>query len=126
MPPFAELEKILLTNRLKANIMGNVRGKANPDSPLGEPQHIAFVPNQSIANILTIVKRNQIGGAKLNVQKIKELCDARGLNFSQLEKAVGLGNGTIGKWKDSSPRVDGAKRVADFLGVTIDELVKEE
>lgn len=106
--------------------MGNVRGKANPDSPLGEPQHIAFVPKQSIANFLIIVKRDQIGGAKLNVRKIKELCDARGINFSQLEKAVGLGNGVIGKWKDSSPRVDGVKRVADYFGVTIDELMKEE
>ena len=48
------------------------------------------------------------------------------MNFSKLEKAVGLGNGVIGKWQNSSPRVDSVKLVADFFGVTVDDLLADK
>lgn len=60
----------------------------------------------------------------MNIQRIQQLCEANGMNFSKLEKAVGLGNGVIGKWQNSSPRVDSVKLVADFFGVTVDDLLK--
>lgn len=44
----------------------------------------------------------------------------------QLEKTCGLGNGTVSGWKNGNPRVDLLIRVADFFGITIDELLKEE
>lgn len=54
---------------------------------------------------------------------IRALCKERKTSLFALEKAVGLGNGTIGKWKDASPRLDSLKRVADYFGVTVDDLL---
>lgn len=56
---------------------------------------------------------------------IRALCKEHGTSLFALEKSVGLGNGTIGKWNDASPRADGLKRVADYFGVTVDALLKE-
>lgn len=40
----------------------------------------------------------------------------------------GIGNGTIGGWKTygSIPRVDTVKKIADYFGVTVDDLLKEK
>lgn len=58
---------------------------------------------------------------------ISNLCLEWDISISALEKAVGIGNGVIGKWgKDCrSPRVENVKRVADYFGVTVDELLSE-
>ena len=56
---------------------------------------------------------------------IEARCKAAGISISALEKAVGLGNGTIKGWTDGNPRVDKLKLVADFFGCTVDELLKE-
>ena len=56
-------------------------------------------------------------------ENILKLCEKHGTNIMNVEKACGLGNGTISGWKDSNPRVDRLKLVADFFGVTIDELM---
>lgn len=34
-------------------------------------------------------------------------------------------NGVIAKWENGNPRVDTLKKVADFFGCTIDELMKK-
>lgn len=54
------------------------------------------------------------------------LCKERNTNIMNVEKACGLGNGTISGWKDSNPRVDRLKLVADFFGVSIDDLMSDE
>ena len=59
-------------------------------------------------------------------KNIESRCKERGLTVSALEKAVGLGNATIKGWGESSPKVDNLKRVADFFGCTVDDLLKEE
>ena len=56
---------------------------------------------------------------------ISRLCEEKGISIFALEKAAGLGNGTIRLWKESSPKVNNLKSVADYLGTTIDELMKE-
>ena len=56
---------------------------------------------------------------------ISRFCEKKGISIFALEKAVGLGNGTIRLWKDSSPKVNNLKSVADYLDTTIDELMKE-
>ncbi len=53
-------------------------------------------------------------------ERIAGLCADRGIAVRQLEKAIGLGNGTIGAWREKLPRVDRLKKVADFFGVTVD------
>lgn len=62
----------------------------------------------------------------MNLKKIKELCIEKKVTFASLERETGIGNGVIAKWAESSPRVDNLKKVADYFGVTVDELLKGE
>ena len=55
---------------------------------------------------------------------VKALADKKGISIKQLEQKAGVGNGIIGKWRESSPQVDTLKLVADALGVKLSELVK--
>lgn len=57
--------------------------------------------------------------------KIKDLCDKKGISITTLEKEVGLSNGSIGKWKESTPKVDSLKLVADYFKKTVDYFLKE-
>lgn len=59
------------------------------------------------------------------LENIKRLCQERGISQTNLEIACGIGNGVIGKWSRSSPSVKNLQKVADYFGVTLDELVKE-
>lgn len=59
------------------------------------------------------------------VDNIQRLCKEKGTSIWSLERETGIGNGVIGKWAKSSPRVDSLRKVADYFGVTIDELLKE-
>lgn len=58
--------------------------------------------------------------------KIESLCKSKGITISKLEKECGIGNGTIARWDKSFPRTDNLKKVADFLGVSIEHLIAEE
>lgn len=60
------------------------------------------------------------------LEKIKELCKAKGLSLRQLEQEAGIALNTITRWGENVPSVDKAKKVADALGVTLDELMREE
>lgn len=57
-------------------------------------------------------------------ENVKKLCKEHDINIMNLEKACGLGNGTIAAWESGNPRVDRLKLVADYFGVTIDELMR--
>lgn len=57
---------------------------------------------------------------------IIKLCERNKTNVMNVEKACGLGNGTISKWQDSNPRIDRLKLVADFFGVKVDELLEDD
>lgn len=56
-------------------------------------------------------------------ENISSLCKKRKISIAKLEKEAGLGNATIRGWGTSSPTVEKLKAVADYLGVTIDELL---
>lgn len=56
--------------------------------------------------------------------KIKEICKERGISIRELERRAGLGEGTVKKWKDFTPRAESLVRIADVLGVTVDELLR--
>lgn len=60
------------------------------------------------------------------VKNIQRLCAARGTNVRQLEISLGFPNGTIGRWNENRPSVDRVKLVADYFGVTVDEMIREE
>jgi transcriptional regulator with XRE-family HTH domain len=56
--------------------------------------------------------------------RIKELANKKGLSLPNLEAELGFGSGTIVKWDKSAPNVMNLLKVADYLDVTIDYLVK--
>ena len=58
-------------------------------------------------------------------ENIVARCKERGMSIAALEKSVGLGNATIQGWKTSTPNVSTAKRVADYFGCTVDELLSK-
>lgn len=59
-------------------------------------------------------------------ERISALCKERGISIAKLEQEAELGNATIRGWKNSSPRVDSLKKVADYFGCTVDELLRED
>lgn len=57
-------------------------------------------------------------------KNIKELCDRKKISVSALEKAAGLGHGTISGWRTSSPTIDKLQAVAKVLGVKVCKLLE--
>lgn len=58
------------------------------------------------------------------VDRIEELCAAKGITVSALERTLGFGNSTIARWRTSSPSVSNLKTVADFFHKTVDYFLK--
>lgn len=59
------------------------------------------------------------------VNTIRKLAEDRCLSMNKLEQAVGLAPGTINKWDRNTPSVLKVKTVADYFGVTVDDLLTE-
>lgn len=61
------------------------------------------------------------------VGAIKALCKERGIqNLNELEKMSGIGINTVYRWDETSPGIDRVSKVAATLGVTVDELLRED
>jgi transcriptional regulator with XRE-family HTH domain len=60
--------------------------------------------------------------------RLKQLRQAAGLSQAALAKAAGVPLGTLRGWEYArrTPLLDAAARVADALGVTLDELAGRE
>ena len=56
------------------------------------------------------------------VNRIKILCDEKGITFAELERTVGISNGQIRRWDKASPKIDNVNKVADYFKVTTDYL----
>lgn len=57
------------------------------------------------------------------IQNIENICALHGISVSALEKTLGFGNSTISKWAKCSPTVEKLAMVANYFGVTVDELL---
>ena len=57
------------------------------------------------------------------VDRIETLAGEKGLSLNRIERTLGLGNGTIRRWKHQSPRLDRLLLVAQCLDVSLDFLV---
>ena len=57
------------------------------------------------------------------VDRLQAIVKERGTTFKQLERNVGLGNGTIRRWEEQSPRLDKLTKVADYLQISLEFLV---
>lgn len=60
------------------------------------------------------------------VDNIERLCKERNISICALEREADIGNGAIGKMrnKTKSPRLETVKKIADYFGVTVDDLLK--
>ena len=56
---------------------------------------------------------------------VKALCDKRGITVWRLEKDLGFPNGGIRTWNESDPGIRKVQKVAEYLEVSIEELLKE-
>lgn len=56
--------------------------------------------------------------------KIKKIAQNKGISIYQIEQGAGLSNGLISKWKKICPNSRNVSKVADFLEISIDDLLK--
>lgn len=57
-------------------------------------------------------------------ENIRRFARESGKTISDVEVGAGITKQTIWRWDKHSPSIDKVKAVADYLGVTIDELVR--
>lgn len=57
--------------------------------------------------------------------KIKELAKKKGIPIYKVESDCGYESGAMCRWNESSPNAKRLKIVADYLGVTVDELLEK-
>ena len=66
------------------------------------------------------------GRVEMILENITRLCKKNGISIARLERETKISNGTISRWGTSSPTIHNAKAVADYFGVTVDDLLMEE
>lgn len=57
-------------------------------------------------------------------ENILHLCKENGTTFAEVERELGFGKGTIRRWGEHSPSIDKVKAVADYFGVTVNDLLR--
>lgn len=57
------------------------------------------------------------------VNSIKKLCKDKNITVSQLEKEIGLSQGLVSKWMNTTPSLDKIVDIADYFHVSLDEVV---
>lgn len=60
---------------------------------------------------------------ELLVKSIKAACSKRNLTVAQLEKILEYSPSLISRWKKTSPSLDKIVEIADYLNISIDELI---
>ena len=57
-------------------------------------------------------------------QNIKSIADSQKVSIRKIEQDTGITLGSIYHWNDVKPSVDKVAKVAIYLGVTVEELLK--
>ena len=57
-------------------------------------------------------------------QNIKSFADSQKVSIRKIEQDTGITLGSIYHWNDVKPSVDKVVKVANYLGVTVEELLK--
>lgn len=60
------------------------------------------------------------------LQNIIRFCEEQKITIAKLEQETGISKGAIRKWGSSSPRIDNVKRVADYFGIPVDDLLSTD
>lgn len=56
-------------------------------------------------------------------ERIEGLRKSKGLSQGKLEKQLGFSNGSISKWKNSTPNAERLQKLADFFNVSVEYLM---
>lgn len=59
-------------------------------------------------------------------ERVQRLCNERKISIARLEKETGLGNATVRGWKTGNPSLKTVKAVADYFGMSVDELMRKD
>ena len=67
------------------------------------------------------------GGVKV-YEKFQMLLDKTNNTAYQVAKETGVSTATLSNWKNGNyiPKTDKLKKIADYFGITVDELISEE
>lgn len=57
--------------------------------------------------------------------KIKKICQLKGISIRQLEADLEFSSGSVCKWDENVPSWDRVTKVADYLGISLEELIKD-
>lgn len=57
---------------------------------------------------------------------VKRLCATHGKKVLELETELGFPRSSISKWNDNIPSVLKVKKVAEYFGVAIDDLISKD
>lgn len=57
---------------------------------------------------------------------VKAICDEKKISVGKMEKDLEFSNGSVCKWNENEPGVRKVQKVADYLGVPIEELLRED
>ncbi|MCI8648434.1 MAG: helix-turn-helix transcriptional regulator [Firmicutes bacterium] len=58
-------------------------------------------------------------------ENIKEICKAKNVPISRMEEDLHFARSSVCKWNENEPGVKKVQKVAVYLGVTIEDLVKD-
>lgn len=50
--------------------------------------------------------------------RIRALCEDRGVSFRKVEADIGIGHGSINRWHSQMPKASTLQKVADYFDVT--------
>ena len=59
-------------------------------------------------------------------ERIEELRKAKNVSQGKLEKELGFSNGSISKWRNSTPTYERLQKVAEYFGVSVEYLMTGE
>lgn len=59
-------------------------------------------------------------------ERIEELRNSKGISQGKLERELGFSNGSISKWKNSTPNPERLKKLADYFEVSVEYLMTGE
>lgn len=59
-------------------------------------------------------------------EQIRDLAKEKGYSINRLEKELGFARSSINKFNTNKPSIDKIQKIADFLGVTLEQLTNSE